>query len=85
MEWLYNWMKGIAYYYIFVSMILHVLPDSKYRQYVRFFLGLVLILVILNPLMDILHLTEKMNQTYLEELIEYGWEQNKAEMGMDGI
>ena len=38
-EWIYGWMKGLAFFFIFMTAVLNCLPDQKYRKYVRFFSG----------------------------------------------
>lgn len=47
---LYQWMQDIAFYLVLVTMALQVVPGTGYRKYVRFFTGLVLVMMILGPL-----------------------------------
>ena len=37
---IYGWMRGLAFFFIFMTAVLNCLPDQKYRRYVRFFLGM---------------------------------------------
>ena len=74
MEWIYEWVKTISFYYIFASIVMHALPDTKYQQYVRFFLGILLIVVMINPLMELFQLTETLDEQYLQEMLELEWE-----------
>ena len=46
---MYEWMKNLAFYLVIVTAALEVLPREAYRKYVRFFAGIVLILLILTP------------------------------------
>ena len=32
-----NWVKDIAFYMIFVTMVMNLLPDPKYEKYLRLF------------------------------------------------
>ena len=40
-----NWVKDIAFYMIFVTMVMNLLPDPKYEKYLRLFAGAVMILL----------------------------------------
>ena len=50
MEGIFSWMKGVAVFLIFSGFLLQLLPDEKYQKYVRFVIGLVLMLLISAPL-----------------------------------
>ena len=55
---LYEWLKDISYYLILVTSVLYVLPSNSYRKYIRFFTGLVLILLLLNPILSLFGMKE---------------------------
>ena len=44
-EAIYNWLEQLACYLILVTAVLHALPDSGYKKYIRFFTGLILSLI----------------------------------------
>ena len=46
---IYQWMKNLAFFHVLTTAILHILPDKRYEQYVRLFMGLLLILLICTP------------------------------------
>lgn len=46
-----QWIQNLVYYFIFLSVILHLLPEGTERRYIRFFLGLVLLIMVLRPLL----------------------------------
>ncbi|MEQ2369655.1 stage III sporulation protein AF [Blautia sp. CLA-JM-H16] len=46
---LYQWMKNLAFFHVLGTAILHILPDKRYEQYIRLFLGLLLVLLIISP------------------------------------
>ncbi len=48
---LYEWIRTLTYFFILVTAILQVLPDSGYRRYIRFFTGLVLVCLMLTPIL----------------------------------
>ncbi len=52
MEAVYRWVRNIIYYVIFISVVNNLLADTKYEKYLRFFSGMVLILVAAGPLLS---------------------------------
>lgn len=54
MDEIYGWIKEMIYLTIFLTLLLQILPKSSYRKYVKFFAGLVFVITVLNPLMEIL-------------------------------
>ena len=56
----YGWVRNIIYYMIFLSVVNNLLADSKYEKYIRFFAGMVLILLVVSPLSGGLGLEEHM-------------------------
>lgn len=54
MEAVYNWVKNIVIFYILLTAVLHLLPKNSYQKYVRFFGGLLLVVLLLTPLMELI-------------------------------
>lgn len=50
MEQLFEWIRSIIYYLIFITVVVNLLPNKKYEKYIRFFAGMVLILLVLKPI-----------------------------------
>lgn len=48
---IFEWICGIAVYMVFITMILQIVP-KKFRRYVNFFAGMLLIIVVINPVSD---------------------------------
>ena len=72
-EFLDGWVRDIAFYTILMTVLLHLLPGEGQRKYVRFFLGVVLMLVVLSPVLKLSGVAEELDkayaaQTYDEEL-----------------
>lgn len=53
-EALYQWIKNLAVFYILLSAVLHLVPQGAYEKYVRFFMGLLLILLMSTPVFSLL-------------------------------
>lgn len=62
MELIYGWVKNLVCFYIFMAVILHLLPKDSYRKYVRFFSGMLLIILAVNPVLSLLGKEEMLLQ-----------------------
>ena len=65
----YQWLQDLAVYLILVSAILQALPQESYQKYIRFFSGLVLIILLMTPL---LRLTDMEAVSYTHLSLRYG-------------
>lgn len=83
MEWLYDWIWNLVIYFILVTAVSSVLPGETYRKYIRLFTGVVLILVMVQPLLNLLSLDER-----IEEIFQFNsFEQEREELraNMEGM
>ncbi len=74
-EYLYEWMQNIAFYMIMVTFIMHVIPNSDYKRYIRFFTGLVLAVMLAAPVLKLFGMGDVWqnlygNETYQEQVKE---------------
>lgn len=49
-EYLYEWIRNIAFYMILSTVLLEALPVSEYKKYIRFFMGMILVLLLMMPI-----------------------------------
>lgn len=54
LEEVYKWIQNIAVYLVVVTAMLHAVPGKDYERYIRFFSGLVLIVLIFMPVLSVL-------------------------------
>lgn len=73
------WIKQIIYLLIFLTLTLQILPDGKFRKYVKFFAGLIFVLTLLNPLISMMGKGDWMD-TMLSGVIR---EEEQAEKQLD--
>lgn len=64
MDAIYEWVRNIVYYLIFMTIITNLLPAGKYEKYLRLFAGCILILLVIKPLTGSLRLEEKINAVF---------------------
>ena len=70
-EELYLWIRNLAVFYIFFTAVLNLIPDRQYEKYVRFFMGLLLMVMLITPMLSILEkaktLPESFSSLYQQE------------------
>ena len=67
---IYQWVRNLAVYYIVLEAVIHVMPSQPYGRYIRSFMGVLLILIITSPLLNLLNLDSTMNARFRRELLE---------------
>ena len=65
--YLYEWIRNVAFYLVLVTALLHVLPRSGDQKYIRFFTGLVLILLVLAPVLKLFQMEEELRDAYRDD------------------
>lgn len=83
-ELIYGWMKNLAYFFIFMTAVLNCLPDNRYRKYVRFFLGLLLIIILSKPLTKLLNLDQILEESVSRGLLDTEVEGMEDRISLDG-
>ena len=79
MEWLSQWVRNLAFYFIFLSVLMNVIPQGEERKYIRFFMGLLLILVLIRPLLTVGRLDRLLSWKTLSEGIRQEYEEFSME------
>ena len=54
MDGLVQWIKNMAVFYIVAALIMQLIPGKEYQKYIRVFLGIVTIILIVNPVSKLL-------------------------------
>lgn len=52
-EYLYHWVENIAFYLVIFTVAMQLIPSKNYKSYIQFFSGLVLIIMIANPIIQL--------------------------------
>lgn len=61
---LVSWIKNIAIFYIVAALILQLIPGKEYHKYIRVFIGMITIILIVNPLSRILGNKEDLSEYF---------------------
>ena len=79
---LYSWLQNVICYFLLLTVVMNLLPDDSYKKYIRYYMGLLLILTFLSPIFQITDMGQKL-ESYIEsfegfEIEAQEWEE-KAE------
>ncbi len=67
---IYEWMENIAFYLVIMVAVMHIIPQKSYQKYIRFFAGMILILMLAGPILRIVGMTELQSTAYQNALQE---------------
>lgn len=69
-DYLYEWMQNIAFYLILMTAAIQVIPDNSYKKYIRFFTGLILMVLLVSPVLKLFHVEQAFNEIYDRAAVE---------------
>lgn len=75
-----GFVKNIAVYIILISVVLHCLPDTKYKKYVKMFSGMLLIILLLTPIFRLFQKNDLLDQTYFRKNYEKAMEESRVNL-----
>ncbi len=61
---IYEWIENIAFYLVILVAVMQMIPQNSYQKYIRFFAGMILILMLAGPIFRIFGMTELQNTEY---------------------
>ncbi|NLK27559.1 MAG: stage III sporulation protein AF [Clostridiales bacterium] len=56
MDKIYDWIRSIVIYMIMNTIIMNLLGNSSYKKYISVISGMILVLIVISPLLELLHL-----------------------------
>lgn len=65
--------KTLAVFCLLEQVILNLLPSGTYERYVKFYLGLLLLILLLQPVLQLFHLTGQLDSRVFTSA--YEWEE----------
>ncbi len=60
----YEWLQNIVFYLIVISAVMQMIPNDSYKKYIRFFTGLILIVMLANPIMKVIGMQKTFSELY---------------------
>lgn len=73
MERVQEWVRSLICCFCLIQVIEQILPNGTYRKYVRFFCGLLLLLLTISPLVGAAGLSEKLEQEWRQNALKEEW------------
>ncbi len=61
MESIYNWIKSIVFFLVLISIINNLVGSSAYRKYINLISGMILIILVVNPILRIFDIDKKID------------------------
>ena len=83
MTTVFSWVRGIVFYLIFISLLYQILPGEKYKKYVHVCAGMIFVLVVMAPLLQIFHISDKLS--YYTNLENFRVEARSLDTGGQNI
>lgn len=66
MNELTNWAKNIIYFILFVKLITSLLPKGKMERYIKLFTGILLIIILLKPILELKGIEKKLKDYMID-------------------
>ena len=82
-----DWIQNVVVFLLLMTMAGQLIPDEKYKKYIRLTMGLLLILVILLPLTRLTGMDQRVYQNFIRESFRISASDAQAGeevFGMDG-
>lgn len=51
--YLYQWVENVAFYLLIFTVAMQLIPNKSYKNYIQFFSGLILIIMMAGPILDL--------------------------------
>lgn len=71
MQAVFGWIRNLTGFFLFMSVMDHLMPEKTYASYIRLFSGMVFILLVLQPITGNRRLEERIAQYYESNLFRY--------------
>lgn len=81
--YIYDWLKNLSVYILLITMVVNVLPNEEYKKYIRFFCGLILIMILVMPILQIGNMKSDFEEIF--HSIEYKNMLNELEEASRGL
>lgn len=70
LNYIYDWIENIAFYLVVLVAVMQMIPQNSYQKYIRFFAGMILILMLAGPIIKMFGMTDFQSIEYQSTLQE---------------
>ena len=78
-EEIYSWVRSLAVFYITLTAVVHMIPEGRYEKYVRFFMGILLVIMLCVPFFSLLGQGEELLNSFEESFLNETTRQKEEE------
>ncbi len=78
MDAVFSWVKNIIVFFLVITLLEEILPDSDFKKYIRVAAGMVFILVVFSPLLKLFGVSGSMDYFFQ-------WESFKSAIGKTAV
>lgn len=64
MEYLAQWLKSIVVYFLLITVVMQILPNESWHKYLKVFIGMLLMILILQPVTKFFNLDENLANSF---------------------
>lgn len=64
LEYIYQWIENIVFYLVLLIPLMQMIPGEPYKKYIRFFAGMILIMMLAKPLLNLTQLSGFQEEEY---------------------
>ena len=83
MDAIFGWIRNIVCFLCFINLFVQLLPNNSFQKYVKFFAGILLVIIVLGPLADVAGLKGKFEAAWRKENLKGDY--NELEIDMHGM
>lgn len=69
-DYMYEWVQNIACYMVIVTAFIQIVPGNDYKKYIRFFTGVILIILLMTPVLKLFGMGDDFWNIYEEKAYE---------------
>nr|WP_109625557.1 stage III sporulation protein AF [Murimonas intestini] len=80
---IFGWIRNIVCFLCFINLFVQLLPNNSFQKYVKFFAGILLVIIVLGPLADVAGLKGKFEAAWRKENLKGDY--NELEIDMHGM
>lgn len=77
----YEWVKNIAFYLIFITAIMNALPDNHFKKYVKLFTGMILVVILISPISRLFQFDHALDFSFVTKTYELELEEIQKQIG----
>lgn len=90
MNAVFEWVRGIVFYLILLTVVSHLVPGKKYEKYVRVFTGMLLVVIVIQPVRTFLdkdgEVDTAVDKIFQEEMsMDAGFTQRLEELPLENM